>query len=198
MLWGKHIVKLFKVLKLHIKNADKREWDKIDRIYIWRWETTNNNSKRLLGGEGDGGIGGLTMSSIYDQGIYSNGNCSGIFVWHLMYHVSQNTKLQSVAERQNLVEEFCYLSECWGRSLQIQQNWNTQKKEISAQIQTLNSFYKTAFWQWRFYGGRFWDLTAKKLKAPAEGESVEGALLLLWCFNNQTNMNWSLSLSLAT
>lgn len=39
------------------------------------------------------------MSSIYEQGIYSNCNCSGVFVWHDVYHVSQNTKLQSVADR---------------------------------------------------------------------------------------------------
>jgi len=49
------------------------------------------------------------MTSIYEHDIYSNGKCSGIFVWHFVYHVPQNKKLQSVTDRQNLVQEFCYL-----------------------------------------------------------------------------------------
>lgn len=35
------------------------------------------------------------MSSIYEQDIYSNGNRSGIFVWHVrtMYHRMQSSNL---------------------------------------------------------------------------------------------------------
>lgn len=50
------------------------------------------------GGGSGGGAGELTMSSIYEQEIYSNGDRSGIFVWHVVHHVPQSTKLQSVAD----------------------------------------------------------------------------------------------------
>lgn len=43
----------------------------------------------------------------------------GIFVWHVVYCVPRNTKLQSVAERHNLVQEFCYFSECRADSAEL-------------------------------------------------------------------------------
>lgn len=64
----------------------------IDGIYLT--VRNNRNSKR---GSGKG-AGELTMSSIYEQNIYSKGNRSGIAVWHVVYHVPQNSKLQSFAD----------------------------------------------------------------------------------------------------
>lgn len=40
----------------------------------------------------------MTTSSIYEQGIYLDSNCSGVFVWDVEYDVPQKTKLQSVAD----------------------------------------------------------------------------------------------------
>ena len=116
MLWGKSKTTLSKVLKLHIKNADKREWDMIDRIYPNSDKTTNNNSKRFSG-EGVGGWQwAQSMNRIFIQTV-----TGGIFVWHDVYNVPRNTKLQSVAERHNLVQEFCYLPECRADSAELGQ-----------------------------------------------------------------------------
>lgn len=69
----------------------------------------------------------LTMNSIYDRDIYSNGNCSGIFVWHAVHHVPQNTKLQSTAATRNLVQELCYLSK-WQTPADSAELGHTKKK----------------------------------------------------------------------
>ena len=67
-----------------------------------------------------------TMDSIYDS-IYSNGNCSGIFVWHAVHHVPQNTKLQTTAATRNLVQELGYLSK-WQTPADSTELGHTQKK----------------------------------------------------------------------
>lgn len=90
---------------------------------------TNDNSKIFWGRV----FGELTMTSIYEQDIYSNGNRSGIIVWHVVHHVPQNAKLQSVAERQNLVQEFCYLSEYRGNARRLSRT-KRQRAQINTQI----------------------------------------------------------------
>lgn len=63
----------------------------IVHIYL----TADTTNSEILG-EGNRNV---TMSSIYEQDIYSNINCSDIFLWHTVCHAAQNMKLQSVADR---------------------------------------------------------------------------------------------------
>lgn len=63
-------------------------------MYIRQWETTNSE---ILGRGQQGTDNEMT---IYKQKIiYLNSNRSDILLWHVVCHIPQNKKLQSVADR---------------------------------------------------------------------------------------------------
>lgn len=128
------------------------------RLIAYIWETTNNNRQRFFGGAG--GCWGTDNELIYEQDIYSNGNRSGVFVWHVVYHVPQNAKLQSVAQTRNLVQEFCYLSMCRGYACRL-----SRTKRKNTQVRLFSNYYGLFVWGNGYFTGRNFKTELKPLTA---------------------------------
>lgn len=107
------------------------KWDETDRIIYDSEKQLITIVKDSEGGCSEWGRGETDTELNLWTGYLFKYNRSGIFVQHVVHHVPQNAKLQSVAERQNLVQEFCYFVRVPWKCVKTQQNWGTERTQIS-------------------------------------------------------------------